>query len=273
MDDLYHRAIKPLVGRGGPRDIVKIEVRDRDIDCWIVDLRTRQGKELRLSADSEDEARAMATQIEGWRQRPETVPAAPPILSSRGMAGLFWLAFLIAAIGLALDGALGYSLLSGWAYTRYFLPGFGVAVLVVVVLFATAGAPGFRHPFQWGVLPLCVFLTIVLTSAGKSVNARLGTPERIVIEGPIVFLDAESWDIQATQRTRIKADLVVMQVEDTESRRRYEIEVPAWVAEREGVRLGAIWRDRFQRGALGWLYREGTVWDERAFRPSVVRAP
>ena len=94
MDDLYHWAIKPLVGRGGPRDIVKIEVRDRDIDCWIVDLRTRQGKELRLSADSEDEARAMATQIEGWRQRPETV-------------------------------------------------------LVIVVLFATAGAPGFRHPFQW----------------------------------------------------------------------------------------------------------------------------
>jgi hypothetical protein len=27
MDDLYHRIIKPLVGRGGPRDIVKIEVR------------------------------------------------------------------------------------------------------------------------------------------------------------------------------------------------------------------------------------------------------
>ncbi len=273
MDNFYHRIIRPFVGRGSVRDIVSVEVRSRDIDCWLVALRTRQGKELRIAAASAEEARAMAAEIDGWRQHPDTVPQAPPLLLRRVAGVLFWIAFLIVAVALAVHGLFAYSLVSGWVLTRHFVFSLCVAAAVTIVLCASLGAPGHRHPFRWGALLLCVALVIVAAGAGKTLNARLGTPQPVAVEGPIVSIDDEHWDIQATQRTRIRAELVVMQVEDSASRRRYEIEVPAWVAEREGVRLGAVWRDRFQRGALGWLYRDGTVWDERPFRPGIVRAP
>ena len=272
MEDLYHRVIRPFVGRGGVRDIEKVEVRARDADCWLVFLRTRQGSETRIAAESEADARVMAAQIESWRRQPASVPPPRAVLSRRGGAALAWLVFLIVAVGLAIDGALSWSLVSGWVVTRHFLPALAASAIVVTALVASVGAPGSRHPFQWGVLPLCLFLAVLFASAGKSVNARVGVPQPIEVEGPIVAFDGEAWDIRATQRTRIQADLVVMQVEDTRTRKRYEIEVPAWVAEREGIRLGAVWRDRFHRGAFGWLYREGTVWDERAFRPGIAGA-
>jgi hypothetical protein len=275
MDDihLYHRIIRPFAGRGGVRDIVSVEVRSRDIDCWLVALRTRQGDETRVTAASEEEAREMAACIDAWRQQPESVPAAPALLSRRAAGVVFWIVFLLVAVGMAVHGLFAYSLVSGWVLTRHFLFSFCVAAVVTVALFASIGAPGHRHPFQWGALVVCLALVIVFAGAGKTLNARLAAPQPVAVEGPIVLIDDEHWDIQATQRTRIKADLVVMQVEDGKSRQRYQIEVPAWVAEREGVRPGAVWRDRFQRGAFGWLYRDGTVWDERPFRPGVVQGP
>lgn len=271
MNELDRRILERAIGRRNLPAIVRIEVRSRDSDCWFVTLTLRSGENILVGAASEDEARALAARIDGWVCQPHTVPAPQPALSRRAAWALGWLVFLLVACGLAVHGFRAYALVDGWVVTRQALPSFVAAVMVAALLFVTVGKPGDRRPSTWVALALLsVVLTLVFAGAGKTLNAWLRTPRTLEVEGPIVWIDEESWDIRATQRTRIRAELVVLQVEDAAGGGRYTIEVPAWVAEREGVRLGAIWRDRFHRGAFGWLYREGTVWDERPFRPSVV---
>lgn len=268
--------IREFIEGASLRDIVECRLAYRDIAEPFIYLRLRDGRELRLAC-SEDEAQRDLALVKGWIARPETFPAPPPPLSAAAVIRLFWAAFALLLVSAAWEGARTYWLVLGWAFTRHFVAGMFLSAAAFTAFWLTVSENPLRVRDYFLAAPLLLLMTAAFTSAGKSLNAALGSQTAVETRGRVVGMEDASFTAyfsrgkaRGLNPVRISRWHIVVQDERTGISRR--VEVPGWFADREKLTLGSTWEDRWYRGGLGWEYRKGRVgagWDGLDFVPRV----
>ena len=250
-------------------DIVACEAHSLDIERWYIYVKFRDGRELRLATSSGEETREDCRQIDEWRRIEaeggvpedfEPVVDDAPARRLRRLA-LGWLTFWLVVVVLAWYGAVYTWLLDGWVYTRHFVAGMFASIALTVTMLRMLAPQRFELNMLLPVFPLLFLMTATLTIAAKGFNAVIGRQHEIRIEGPIVDLDQDTQTL-VMRRSTVEVHETVLTVVDAKTGKRFEIELPATIAERERPMRGAIWRDRFWSGSLGWNYRRVDNWDE-----------
>ncbi|MDX6770338.1 MAG: hypothetical protein SF051_12460 [Elusimicrobiota bacterium] len=268
------RIVRELTAGGSLSDIRVCELRQRDTDAFYVYLEHRNGKEVRIACPT-DEAPAALACIRGWLARPETFPPPPPRMSSNAAWAIVWATFAVASVYAAWAGVRDFSSVVGWAYTDHFFGGFALSLVVFIAFWHTVAINPMGCLNLLLATPLLIFMTMVFTSAGMTVNARLGRQEVIAVRGRVIAMDDASFTayLSGGKGRRMNAVPISrwrLTVQNEADGTTHLIEVPGWVASREKLAVGFTWEDRFYRGALGWRYRRGNWtagWDGFNFVP------
>lgn len=245
-------------------------VGERDPGEWFVVLRFHDGFEQRISATSEAEARGYGEQIARWARDPASRPGPRPWPVRRAAQALALAAPALIAFAAAWDGFRNFWLVDGFSVVLAGLPCLALSIVYFTVLLGRI--PLERRPPLWTASPLIFAFAIVLAIGAKSANARLGSPRTVDVDGVVVAMDDASFSVPQRRRRSVRVVRFRLRVEDA-ARRRYVVEVPGWIAEREKLSVGAGWRDRYYVGRLGWAYRRGPDWDGFDFVPRATAAP